>query len=111
MHEPLLSQISKTKRRESFNIVLGEESAKTQMRRSEKRIKSDKSWYYLRVFGEIGFSIAIPIAGGAFLGKYIDSLFSTYPKATLILLLGGIAVSFITLFRAVQEILDRTKEH
>lgn len=69
---------------------------------TKQKVSSD-SWWYLGRIGQIGFDIAIPIVGGALLGKYIDNLVGSYPKATLIFLLMGIVLS---VFRFVQIILE-----
>lgn len=64
----------------------------------------DKSWYYLGLIGEVGFSIALPIVGGALLGKFLDQKFLIYPKATLSLLVLGIFVSIANLINLVKRI-------
>lgn len=38
---------------------------------------------------QLGFAIALPIAGGALLGTYLDKLFGTSPKLTLSLIFTG----------------------
>ena len=62
-------------------------------------------WYYLSSIGEIGFSIAIPIVGGAIAGSVIDKKFNTYPSATLISLGIGVVLSFVTFIRAVLNVM------
>lgn len=77
--------------------------------RSKKKRGADTTapWYYVGLIGEIGFAIAVPIAGGALLGVVIDRTWSTTPKATLSLLFIGVIVSFVNLFKTVETI---TKE-
>ncbi|MEK7141082.1 MAG: AtpZ/AtpI family protein [Patescibacteria group bacterium] len=70
----------------------------------KKPLRSDEPWYYLGLIGEIGFAIAVPIAGGAMLGVVIDRAWGTTPKATLSLLFLGVVISFINLFKTVQTI-------
>lgn len=67
----------------------------------------DTSWYYLGMVGQIGFAIAIPIAGGAFLGSYLDRAWGLYPKMTLGLLVFGIILSGVNFYKTVQEILKK----
>ena len=74
----------------------------------ERRNISSSAWYYLGFIGEIGFTISIPIAGGAFLGSFLDRQWSTYPKATLVLLFLGILVSMVGFIKAIQEIIKKT---
>lgn len=69
-----------------------------------KRSGSNAPWYYLGLIGEIGFAIAIPIAGGAILGVVVDRAWSTTPIATLSLLFFGVVISFINLFKTVETI-------
>lgn len=73
----------------------------------KKRSAGTAPWYYLGLIGEIGFAIAVPIAGGALFGVFIDRTWSTTPKATLSLLFIGVIVSFINVFKTVETI---TKE-
>ena len=70
----------------------------------KKQSGSDAPWYYLGLIGEIGFAIAVPIAGGALLGVVIDNAWGTAPKATLSLLFLGVVISFINLFKTVETI-------
>ena len=65
------------------------------------------TWYYLGFIGEIGFSIAIPIATGALLGTYIDRHLGIYPKATLFLLCSGIFISVLTFIRTLNILLKK----
>ncbi|MEK7129839.1 MAG: AtpZ/AtpI family protein [Patescibacteria group bacterium] len=65
-------------------------------------------WYfYLGFVGHIGFTIAVPIAGGALLGGYVDRIWSTYPKGTLSLLLLGVFVSGFTFYKIVRDIVRK----
>lgn len=53
---------------------------------------------------ELGFVIAVPIAGGALLGSYLDQKLGTTPKCTLSLLFFGIIFAFYYVFRMVKEL-------
>ncbi len=66
-----------------------------------------QTWYYLGYIGEIGFTIAIPIAGGAFIGTYIDQRWSTYPRATLSLLFVGVFLSMVSFIITIRDIINR----
>jgi len=65
------------------------------------------SWTYLGHVGQIGFAMAIPIAGGVLCGSWIDTKYGTYPKATLSLLFTGVVLSFVGLIRTVQDIIGK----
>ncbi|MBI5449027.1 AtpZ/AtpI family protein [Candidatus Gottesmanbacteria bacterium] len=74
-------------------------------RREDALKKRGETWYYIGFVGEIGFAIAIPIAGGAILGTYADKVFLTYPTLTLSFLFLGFVVSIIGFIRTIQEII------
>lgn len=65
------------------------------------------SWYYFGVAGEIGFAVALPIAGGAILGSFIDRKIGTYPTYTLILLGTGIFLSMVNFIFTIKNILKK----
>lgn len=52
----------------------------------------------------LGTGIAFPVVGGVLLGRYLDSLFSSAPVATLLLLFIGVIGSFYTLIRLTRDI-------
>lgn len=60
-------------------------------KKSEKeKIEKKKSIYSLSF--DIGWSIALPIVGGVFLGQFLDERFGTKPKITLILIIVGVCI-------------------
>lgn len=67
------------------------------------------SWYYFGLSGQVGFAIALPIAGGALIGSYIDGRVQTYPQYTIIFLFVGIVISMINFVATVHSILKRQK--
>lgn len=93
-------------KQEEYDLLLEEEGA----RAVPKKVKAggkraSQGWYYLGFIGEVGFTIAIPIAGGALVGTYLDRMWGTYPKATLSFLFIGIAVSLVGFVRVIQDII------
>jgi predicted F0F1-ATPase subunit len=85
----------------SNRLVLSEREEK-----SKPKVKQD-SWFYLGFVGEIGYAIALPIAGGALIGGYIDRHFSIYPRATLLLLLVGAIISILGFIRTIQVLINK----
>lgn len=83
---------------QEFDLKFSETSKK-------KQIKITTPWYYLGLIGEIGFAIAIPIAGGALVGVVIDRTWGTSPIATLSLLFLGVIISFFNLFKTIEIIM------
>jgi len=73
-----------------------------------KQQKKQDAWFYLGFVGQIGYAIALPIAGGALLGGYIDRTRSTYPKATLFLLFAGIVVSLLGFVKTIQDLIKKS---
>ncbi len=78
---------------------------KGKIRTVQTSSKEVSSWFYLGKVGEIGYSIALPIVAGAFIGVYLDRQWSTYPKATLACILLGLAVSVASFIRLVIELI------
>ncbi len=93
---------------EEYELVISEQDGHaTPKKREAKRTGYTSSWYYVSFVGQLGFAIAIPIAGGALLGTYLDRIWSTYPKATLSLLFLGILISVVGFFNTVMEIIRK----
>ncbi len=91
-----------------FDLRLGSDGARVVRRKTDKSKKhSTRVWYYVGFLGEIGFTLSLPIAGGAIIGVYIDRQFGTYPRGTLGLLVVGIVVSMWTFIRTIQTLLRR----
>jgi ATP synthase protein I len=55
----------------------------------------------------IGFSLAISIVGGAFLGRWLDGKFGTEPVLTLVFLVLGLLVGFVGAYRQLQLVMAR----
>jgi F0F1-type ATP synthase assembly protein I len=51
----------------------------------------------------LGFSISLPIAGGAVLGFMIDNKFGSHPRWTLSLLFTGIFIAGGAIYQAIKE--------
>ena len=68
--------------------------------------KSEAStWFYMGKVGQIGFTVSLPIVAGALVGVYLDRLWSTYPRATLAGIFGGLFVSVISFIRLIIELI------
>jgi predicted F0F1-ATPase subunit len=106
-------QIGDTKKkREQIDVVLDESQTQYQVKKFKSRNQNEsntQSWAVLGYVGQIGFMIAIPIAGGAILGKFIDEKLGMYPKMTLSFLFGGFTISIFGFVKTIQMILKRLK--
>lgn len=52
---------------------------------------------------ELGFSISLPIAGGALLGQFLDNKFSTSPRITLSLIFFGLFIGVTNIYFIMKE--------
>jgi len=96
-----------SKRREQYDLEIGSGGTEARTRTTKNRGKSKTSWYYFGVVGQIGFSIALPLAGGAIGGSFLDRYFASYPRFTLGLLALGIVISFLTFYQTIKTLLDK----
>ncbi len=100
-----------TKKSEQFEVSLyGEGLLQKGQRNETDRHTKQGSFVYLGYVGQIGFAIAIPIAGGAGIGSYLDGRWHTYPKMTLILLIIGIIISVFNFITVIKEIITNSKK-
>ncbi len=83
---------------EKYDITLAEglKGAKPRKVKKTRNAKSS-SWYYLGFAGQIGYSIAIPLAAGAIIGSFFGH--------TLIGLIIGFVISIVTFVKVIQEAL------
>jgi hypothetical protein len=89
-----------------YELILDESKGTFQShKRGKGKSKRIGGLFYVGLVGEVGFTIAIPIAGGAILGAYLDRRWGTYPKATLFCIFMGIAVSIVGFVRIIQDII------
>lgn len=78
--------------------------SKKEEKQKEKEKEERKFFGGLNFATEMGFMIAIPIAGGALLGSYLDNKFHTTPKLTLSFLFAGIFLAFYNVFRMIKDL-------
>ncbi len=71
----------------SLEVV--EEERKTNHLEKEKFIPA------LSLASELGFSISLPIVGGAFLGQFLDNKFNSSPRITLSLVFLGVFLAIL----------------
>ncbi|EKD64264.1 MAG: hypothetical protein ACD_51C00036G0007 [uncultured bacterium] len=82
---------------QSTNIV--EEDA-PQENKEESR---NRMLQVLSIATELGFSISLPIAGGAFLGQLLDTKFGTTPRMTLSLIFLGVFIGGANIYFIIKE--------
>lgn len=57
----------------------------------------------MKVASELGFSISLPIVGGAWIGHIIDQKFGIAPRITLSLIFTGIIISISSIILILKE--------
>lgn len=55
----------------------------------------------------LGLSIAIPIAGGALLGLYLDRQLNSSPKMMLSFLFGGVFIAGGNIYSLIKEVKEK----
>jgi len=98
---------TKSARRLTLGIDGTETSIKPKLDKDGKDSEKENAegWYYLGMFGQIGFTIALPIAGGAIFGKMADGAWNTYPRWTLTGLGAGITISLVSFIVSIKSVL------
>lgn len=59
----------------------------------------------------VGFSLAIWIGGGAYLGHWLDGKYGTAPVLTLVLLLAGLAIGLYDAYRRLKALVASNDKH
>lgn len=72
-----------------------------------KQEPKSKTLQVLSMASELGFAIALPIAGGAFFGQLLDTKFGTSPRMTLSLIFTGVFLAGANIYFIVKQ----TKEN
>ena len=66
--------------------------------------KDNETYRILGMVGSFGFTTAGAIAGGYFLGNYLDKKLNTAPWLMLSFILLGIAGSFVEFFKLIKKL-------
>lgn len=72
----------------------------------KKEVEKDqnRSLQFLALVGELGYSISLPIAGGALLGRFLDNKFGSSPKFTLSLIFFGLFLGFYRIIGIIKKV-------
>jgi ATP synthase protein I len=74
-------------------------------------IKKDSETYRIvGIIGSFGFTTAGAVAGGYFLGSYLDKKFNSSPWLMLSLIILGITASFIEFFKLIKKLNNESKK-
>lgn len=72
--------------------------------------KNSETYRVLGLVGSFGFTTAGAIAGGYFIGSYLDRKFNTSPWIMVSFIMLGIIGSFIEFFKLVKKLLREDKK-
>ena len=89
---------------EKYDVSIDDGKLKTSRRRDITQKKHGSTWYYVGLAGQIGYAIAIPLAGGALVGSYFDSKSLTASRYTLLGLGIGFFISIVGFYSVIKEI-------
>ncbi len=93
-----IKKVLKLDQNKEYKIVAAEEQKKKQLQ-----------FFGLGMATEIGYSIAVPVVLGALIGVWLDIRFQSKPKFTLSGIFTGIFLSFVNLYKIVQNITRKSK--
>lgn len=106
-----------TRQKTKFKIILVEkrkvlyltenkllESKEEVVPKKLNRKSKDRFIESLSLVSNIGFTLCVPIVGGAFLGKYLDSKFASVPKITLSLIFLGMILGAVNVYHLIKQL-------
>jgi predicted F0F1-ATPase subunit len=77
----------------------------------DRRATSVSFWQAMGYLTSLGWVMAIPIAGGVLLGRYLDGRLGTGSTWTLLLLMLGMAIAALEAYLAMRVALRRRNHH
>lgn len=95
-------KVLKLGRGEEENKIVEEEAPPENLEDQRSRM-----YQVVSIASELGFAIAIPIAGGAYLGQILDSKLQTTPRLTLSFIFIGVFLAAANIYLIIRE----TKEN
>lgn len=103
--------VKKKNEEHSYEISLADGiiHKKKVVQKEEGAVKKRRmDWYEVVGYaGQFGFSIALPIAGGAIGGSYLDKKWGSSPMMTVVCLVLGVALSGIQFVNVIHTISKR----
>lgn len=93
------------KQRKSIQIIEGKRIKIREEGKEKKPDKAnDKFYSVFSMAWDLGFSISLPIVGGAVLGQFLDKYFGTLPRITLSLIFIGIILGCTNIYFILKKI-------
>ena len=82
---------------ENKNLKIVEEDIK------QHREEKNKSNSATALASELGFSISLPIVGGALLGQFLDNKLNSTPRMTLSLVFIGLFLGIVNIYLIIRD--------
>lgn len=79
--------------------------------RKDKNGKDSETYRVIGLVGSFGFTTAGAMAGGYFLGSYLDKRFDTSPWFMMSFIILGVIGSFIEFFKLVKKLLEENNKN
>lgn len=93
---------------DQYDISLEKGLRGASLRKNKRRgTTNGPVWFYLGLVGQIGYTVAIPLAGGAIVGSFIDRTLGTGTKGALVGLAIGFIVSIVGFVRVIKEAMKK----
>lgn len=92
-------------RPDDFRDTVGNKAARKRRARGQR----DEVWFWLGMFGLVGWAVAVPTVAGVFLGRWIDDRVDGGVSWTLTLLLVGVALGCLNAWYWIRQQIDRRR--
>lgn len=76
-------------------------------RKRRARGERDQVWFWLGMFGLVGWAVAVPTLVGVFLGRWLDARVVGQVSWTITLLLVGVALGCLNAWYWIRQQMDR----
>ena len=90
-------------RDQGFRETVGRKAERKRRARGER----DQVWFWLGMFGLVGWAVAVPTLAGVFLGRWLDDRFEGPASWTITLLLVGVALGCLNAWYWIRQQMDR----
>lgn len=90
-------------RPDDFGETVGDKARRKRRARGER----DQVWFWLGMFGLVGWAVVVPTVAGVFLGRWLDGRVEGQVSWTITLLLVGVALGALNAWYWIRQQLDR----
>ena len=91
------------KNKEKRSLVTKQEPDKNKTVKTKEEVKYKDYITGFKIISEMGFSLIVPLVGGAFLGSYLDHRLGFQPKLTLSFIFIGLIIGIIAMVKIVSD--------